>query len=847
MAEVLQGHTRLYVPLYQAVSRQGLSLLIDPEAPHWVASDARGLALIRSLDGRKGFSEIVAGYCRKHGLDWAKGWLHCQSFLQEALRVGFISTKPFVRAAYPGRSEVLELGQLSDLWLHVTNACNLSCEHCLVDSSPSGIAGGDTDFWLGIIDQARALGVWRFYITGGEPFHRADIFELIDRILAPSDRQKTELIILTNGMLFRGAHLKRLSQCDPTRIQFQISLDGPRAEINNPIRGQGSFDAAVRGMKEVISLGFSPTLTTVVNRANLAHMEDMVHLAASLGIQNIHLLLSHHRGRGMDSKALSSPSASELLEVFQKTRQAAAKAGITFDNYEVMLGKLMGKAGVKLDLSNAAYESLCVYADGFVYPSAALAGMPALKMGDARKASLEDIWRRSPLAKSLRRGTVQKKAKCKDCYLKYLCGGGDLEHSYLYSGQFMGEDPFSDFYEQWMLDMLFSLAEKKARQKTASGYDRPVLFASMGADAVLEEDPHSGAERLGGFEVSLSKSACVLSVDLDHSRRVVSDFYGDAAEEPQPALCCPGAYPMEDSAHIPKEVLEIAYGCGSPVGLAGIQAGEVMVDLGSGGGIDCFIASKKVGASGSVVGIDMTDRMLNQARVWKRQVAENLGYDNLSFKKGYLEDIPLPDQFADLITSNCVVNLSPDKKQVFVEMWRVLKDFGRIVISDTITEVALPEGMRANPRLWGECVSGALTESEYLAKLEQAGFYGLSVIKKTLWKEVEGYRFFSAVIRGYKYEKKAACTYVQQRATYLGPMQAVMDEEGHLFPRDQAVEVCTDTAAKLQKPPYQGAFVVTSGDPALTEGEAPEPAVSPEPAISIEDGCCSTDSSTPCC
>ncbi len=196
---------------------------------------------------------------------------------------------------------------------------------------------------------------------------------------------------------------------------------------------------------------------------------------------------------------------------------------------------------------------------------------------------------------------------------------------------------------------------------------------------------------------------------------------------------------------------------------------------------------------------------------FQRVSAAANGFDNVDFKKGYLEDIPLPEHFADLVTSNCVINLSPDKKQVFVEIWRILRDHGRVVVSDTISEKPVPKGMRANPRLWGECVSGALTEAEYLSKMEQAGFYGLSILKRTLWREVEGYKFFSIVVRGYKFEKKSSCTYVGQYATYLGPMQAVVDEEGHLFPRDQAVAVCTDTAAKLQKPPYQSSFVVSTG------------------------------------
>ncbi|MFQ5543388.1 MAG: methyltransferase domain-containing protein [Nitrospiria bacterium] len=808
-----------FTPVYRELSRNDLSLLIDSEAPNWIATDTRGAKLIRSLNqapgGTQDFTEIVANYCKENHLDWTRGWLHCQTFIQDALRAGFISTSPFLRAPYPGRAEVLKLNKLSELWLHVTNACNISCEHCLVDSSPSGIPGEGLAFWKETIEQAKKLGVRQFYITGGEPFLRSDIFDLIDTILS-EDTPHTELIILSNGMLFRGKKLKQLSRCDPSRLHLQISLDGPTAEINDAIRGRGTFDAAVRGIKEAVNLGFSPTLTSVVNRSNIDSMKEMVHLASSLDIKNIHLLLSHHRGRALSTDDLKSPSNPALLKAFLEMKNQCDRAEITFDNYETLLGKLMGQSGVKVDLSNAAYETLCVYADGNVYPTAALSGIPSLQMGTLRKQSLEEIWRNAPMAKQIRSATVQNKKKCKDCYLKFLCGGGDLEHTFLYSSQFLGEDPFSEFYEEWILDTLFSIAEKKEKQKTRSGYDRPIIYAAMGEDAILEDNPE-GTDTVGGFEVALSRSACVLSVDLDHSRRVVSNFYGDAADSPQPQLCCPEGYSMQDSDHIPKEVLEISYGCGSPVGLADIIKGETMVDLGSGGGIDCFIASKKVGPSGKVVGVDMTDQMLKKAMHSKKEVIKNLGYNNLEFKKGYLEEIPLPDRFANLVTSNCVINLSPDKKQVFVEIWRVLKDFGRIVISDTITEKPLPEGMRANPRLWGECVSGALTEEEYLSNLERAGFYGLSILKRTLWKEVDGFRFYSAVIQGYKFEKKAGCKHIGQQATYLGPMQAVIDEEGHLFPRDQVVPVCTDTAEKLQKPPYQSSFTVTQGDVTVRE------------------------------
>ncbi|HLG21993.1 MAG TPA: methyltransferase domain-containing protein, partial [Candidatus Manganitrophaceae bacterium] len=706
--------TKFFAPTYREISRNGQVLLIDPEAPHWIGVDTRGARLMSAIDGKKTGAEIVAAYCKDYGVEWAKGWLHCRTFIQDALRAGFISGVPLVRAPYPGRFEALQLDRLKELWLHATNACNLSCAHCLVDSSPLGIPGEGTDFWLRTIDQALSLGTTRFYITGGEPFLRPDIFELIDRILP-----QAELIILTNALLLRGEKLKRLADCDPARLKLQISLDGPNPEINDPVRGAGSFEAAIRGIKEAIGAGFAPTLTTTVTRSNIAFLPRMAHLAASNGIRNLHLLLSHHRGRAVGTPALASPSNTQLLEAFRKVQEATEKAGITFDNLDTLRSKLMGRAGVKIDLSNMAYESLCVYADGQVYPSAALAGVSELRMGSLLEQPLDQIWRNSKLAEQIRRSSVQTKAKCKDCYLKYLCGGGDMEHTYLYGGRFLGEDPFSEFYENLIVETLFSIAAKRADRKTASGYDRPVLHAWMGEEALLDEHDPPGARATGGFEVALSRSACVLSVDLDRSRRIVSDFYGDAAESPQPQLCCAGGYPEEELSHIPKEVLEIAYGCGSPVDLAEIQPGEVMVDLGSGGGIDCFIAAKKVGAGGRVVGVDMTDRMLKKANETKPKVAENLGYDVVEFKKGYLEEIPLPDQFANLVTSNCVINLSPDKKQVFIEIWRILKDFGRIVISDTVSEKPLPPGMKANPRLWGECVSGALTEEEYLADLER--------------------------------------------------------------------------------------------------------------------------------
>jgi SAM-dependent methyltransferase len=200
----------------------------------------------------------------------------------------------------------------------------------------------------------------------------------------------------------------------------------------------------------------------------------------------------------------------------------------------------------------------------------------------------------------------------------------------------------------------------------------------------------------------------------------------------------------------------------------------------------------------------------------------------VEFRKGFLEEVPLADSTADLVTSNCVINLSADKPKVFREMWRVLKDHGRIVVSDIVSEKKIPPDLTVNVHLWGECISGALSEEEFMAELEKAGFFGLSVLKKQFWKEVEGCDFFSITVRGFKFEKKAGCVFKGHRAVYLGPYVSVIDEEGHLFPRGQAITICTDTLAKLSHAPYKGAFALIDQD-----GDPPEV----DPAGCADGGC----------
>ena len=805
----LNHQTTVYVPALTLLPRSGWTFCIDAEAPNWVAVDERAAWLLRQLmEQPLTFSTLVSRYAAHAALEHGKAWVHVHALISEALRHGIASLTAPERRPYRGRSHYLTVSHLRECWLHTNNSCNLTCRHCLVNSSPSGERGLPTEVWRSLIDQATALGVDRFYITGGEPFVRSDMPQLVREI---TETKGIELIMLTNASLFHGPRGAFLDTFNPERVKFQVSVDGSTAAINDPIRGAGSFAATVAGLRLLASKGFDVTITTVATGDNLNDLPNITQLASECGVRAQHLMWIHRRGRVTEEQNGWFPTTSRLIDAVRAVKQAADRLGIVLDNAASFELRANAPAGIKFDLGNAGWQSVCVYADGRVYPSAAFANHAPLACGDVtNEQRLERIWRTSPVLSRIREASVANKTQAAGDPLRYLTGGGDVEHSYFFSGDFLGEDPYYPLYQALLLDAMDALTLRKvALVNKRSGYDAPRIYHAMGDGAIVCGTTELGADDV---EVAFLHSNCVLSFDVEKPRKIVQEFYGAAAEQPQAELCCPTKYDPADVGHIPKEVLDRFYGCGSPVTSANPQPGEVYVDLGSGAGIDCFIAAKHVGPTGQVIGIDMTDQMLQVARDNQRLVAERLGYDAVEFRRGFLESIPVDSKTADVVTSNCVVNLSPDKPKVFAELWRILKDHGRAVIADIVSDREVPPRLKVNERLWGECIVGALTEEQFLAMLEQAGFYGLSVLKKTFWKEIEGFNFCSVTVQGFKFEKTAGCTYLGQFAIYRGPFKAVLDEEGHLFPRNVAISVCTDTASKLSQPPYAGLFNVVEPD-----------------------------------
>jgi SAM-dependent methyltransferase len=210
--------------------------------------------------------------------------------------------------------------------------------------------------------------------------------------------------------------------------------------------------------------------------------------------------------------------------------------------------------------------------------------------------------------------------------------------------------------------------------------------------------------------------------------------YGAIAEGTQASCCTPStqmAQPIHlyDSAALeglPIDVTGLSLGCGDPVSIASLRPGETVLDLGSGGGIDCFLAARQVGPSGRVIGLDMTPAMLERANANKAQ----LEAENVEFRQGQIEAMPIDSASVDVIMSNCVINLSPDKAAVFAEAFRVLKPGGRISISDIVTEGHFTAEQRADLERWAECATGALDAQDYLALILAAGFVDVQIVDK---------------------------------------------------------------------------------------------------------------------
>jgi SAM-dependent methyltransferase len=324
----------------------------------------------------------------------------------------------------------------------------------------------------------------------------------------------------------------------------------------------------------------------------------------------------------------------------------------------------------------------------------------------------------------------------------------------------------------------------------------------------------------------------------------VQERYGKGATRQEESLCCPTDYDPKYLEAIPAEVIERDYGCGDPS--RHLREGETVLDLGSGTGKICFIAAQVVGPTGRIIGVDMTPEMLDVARRAAPVVAERLGYANVEFRRGRIQDLALDldllesrlgsspvldvdgllaveraceelraarplveDGSIDVVVSNCVLNLVANEKKelLFTEIFRVLGKGGRAVISDIVSDEPVPVEMQQDPELWSGCLSGAYTEHGFLEAFERAGFHGVRILERqeTPWRTVEGIEFRSVTLEAFK-GKQGPCWERKQAVIYKGPFKEVLDDDGHRMERGRRYAVCDKTFRLYQQEPYAAHF-----------------------------------------
>ncbi len=712
-----------FVPsAWQRLSAAQLAIYVRPEDGDWFVPTTQGDALLSGL--LAGGPTPAAVAARR-----------------------FLARLPAGTAgAYPGRAALLRPDNLRELWLHLTDRCNQACTHCLFSCSPGAGRELPTQVALQRMREAGALGCRVFVLTGGEPLLHPGFVELVGAALG-SDGAR--VVVLSNGLL-AGRHAEALTAWPADRVHFQLALEGTEA-THDGVRGAGSYQRLLAGLRSLREVGFPFTLAAAVGAHNVSELCDLVRLAHSHGATGLHLLWHHFVGRSASDVAV--PTA-RLAESVRRAGSLAAALELSLDNLDALRGQVFSPRGTRFDGSNAAWEAAAVGPDGALYPSAATVGRPALATEVV--GGLAETFRTSPVLQRLRQRSVRDSQRP----LRFLTGGGDPDQRLDAEGSWSRQDPYLPLHEELALWLI----EREALPWPDGG-----LGLRLQRGDVLQACP-------GASTVALTHSNCMLSVAQRDRRAPVRELYAAAVANPREDIANPVCLPAELVEHIPAQSRFRSYGCGSPVVDAALRPGEAVLDLGSGTGVECFVAARAVGSGGSVIGVDMLEPMLRVARSGIEGVAERLGYSNVEFRRGYLEALPVDDASVDVVMSNCVLNLSVDKRRTFAEIARVLRPGGRLVVSDVVCDTEPGPAIRNDENLKGECIAGALTGRSLFGLLADSGLVGARALKRFPYRVVRGHPFHSLTFVATRPGPGHAV-----RVMYRGPHQALILRSGELL------------------------------------------------------------------
>ncbi|MEM2941774.1 MAG: PqqD family peptide modification chaperone [Thermoproteota archaeon] len=448
----LNSHPYAPPELFSKELEPGVWLLLDPEMPNWVVVDPLGKEVIELCNGKRDLKEIIEILCKKYNGNFDASKNNIIEFVNKLAEKNFLSAQPFIY--YP--LDKSEWKALTSLWINVTHACNLRCLHCFRTAGEAIIRNElSTQEICGIIDEFVRLKGGTIVFSGGEPLLRRDIIDILDYA---KKRGVPEVHLLTNGTLITSEIARRLKKLEPMSIQ--VSIDGSTAETHNKIRGEGSFERVINGIRRLKEAGFNRSLTVAMTimKINKHEIEDFVSFAEKLGANGVHFPVFQDTGRGLKNRELLNLSPDDVREVFQRLaaiwRRQPHKVRVSLN-----LDILKFLTVVKINYCGAGVGLWSIEPDGRVQPCAGLSDR-RFTAGNIRKQSLKEIISKSPITKKFRSLDVQR-SQCASCELRFVCGGGCYVRNYVRFGNLINNtrSPSNcDFERTWYWELLKTIA-----------------------------------------------------------------------------------------------------------------------------------------------------------------------------------------------------------------------------------------------------------------------------------------------------------------------------------------------------------------------------------------------------
>jgi radical SAM protein with 4Fe4S-binding SPASM domain len=443
--------SRPYAPpeIFSKELEPGIWFLLDPEMPNWIVVDPLGKEIVELCDGKRDLKEIIEILCRKHNSDFNSSKDNIVKFVNMLAEKNFLSAQPFTYSQVDkGRI------QINTVWVNVTHACNLRCLHCFRAAGETMRNELSTQEIRGIIDEFVRLKGRSLIFSGGEPLLRKDIIEILEYA---KERGVPDVHLLTNGTLITSEIARRLKKLEP--ISIQVSIDGSTAETHNKIRGEGSFERVINGIRRLKEAGFNQSLTLAMTimKINAHEIEDFIPFAEKLGANAVHFPVFQDCGRGLKNRKLLNLSPNDIPAVFQRLARISRSPHRVRVSLNLDILKFL--TTVKFNYCGAGVGLWSIEPDGRVTPCAGLSDQ-RFTAGNIRKQSLEEIICKSPITKEFRSLDVQQ-SQCASCELRFICGGGCYVRNYVRFGNLTNNtrSPSNcDFERTWYWGLLKTVA-----------------------------------------------------------------------------------------------------------------------------------------------------------------------------------------------------------------------------------------------------------------------------------------------------------------------------------------------------------------------------------------------------